>query len=248
MPDRLFGLIGKTLKHSFSKQYFTDKFQKENIKNTRYELFELDSIDEIDNLFHRPGLLGFNVTIPYKLEVIPFLDSLDESAEKVGAVNVVKITSDQTKIGYNSDYYGFKKSLENWTDTKKIKNALILGTGGASKAIIEVLKDIDIKINIVSRSKGKGDLTYENINNDKEFIAENRLIINCTPLGTHPNVDAKPDIQYQWLSKNHYLYDLVYNPEITSFMNEGKKYGAKVKNGLEMLVLQAEKSWEIWNS
>jgi len=248
MPRRLFGLIGKTLKHSFSKKYFAEKFIKENITDVDYELFELSNIDEIQKLFENPDLKGFNITIPYKLEIIPYLDELDESAQKVGAVNVVKINPDNSKTGYNSDYYGFRKSLENWSGVGAIKSALVLGTGGASQAIIQTLLDMDIKVRMVSRSKSKGDLTYDEVNVNKNILNENLLIINCTPLGTYPDVSTKPDINYNWVSAKHYLYDLVYNPETTSFMKEGISRGANVKNGLEMLILQAEKSWEIWNS
>ena len=248
MADRLFGLIGKTLKHSFSKKYFSEKFIEEKIIDARYELFELPTIDQVRDVFNLPNLKGFNVTIPYKLEIIPFLDNLDISAKKVGAVNVVKINIDQSKTGFNSDYYGFKKSLESWADIKNIKGALVLGTGGASQAIVEVLKDLNIDFKMVSRSKNKAELTYKEINSDKKILNENQLIINCTPLGTYPDTDSKPDINYSWINSNHYLYDLVYNPETTSFMKTGLTQRAKVKNGLEMLILQAEKSWEIWNA
>ncbi len=248
MPDRKFGLIGKTLKHSFSKNYFSEKFKKENIIDAEYELYELASIQEVEKLFETDGIRGFNVTIPYKLDIIPYLDEIEESAQKVGAVNVVKINQDGKRIGFNSDYYGFKQSLENWADLSKIEGALILGTGGASRAIIEALKDLSIPLKIVSRSETKGDLTYDELNSQQEILKSNQLIINCSPLGTYPEVDSKPELSYEWLTTDHYLYDLVYNPEITSFMKEGNKMGAKVKNGLEMLILQAEKSWEIWNS
>lgn len=247
MPNKKFGLIGKTLKHSFSQKYFTEKFEKENIKNSEYHLFELETIDKVKDLFNLEGLKGFNITIPYKEDIKPYLDNFDHSAEKVGAVNVVKLNDDSTKTGYNTDYYGFKKSLEIWADLDNIDKALILGTGGAAKAIIAAMDDLNISYKIVSRSKGKADLTYDDLLSG-ELIKEYPLIINCTPLGTYPDIETKPDLPYEKLEKFHHLYDLVYNPEVTAFLNEGQKRGAKIKNGLEMLQLQAEKSWEIWNS
>lgn len=247
MSRRNFGLIGKTLKHSFSKKYFTEKFEKENISDASYELFELENIGQIQKIFDLPGLEGFNITIPYKEEIKPFLHSFDKSAEKVGAVNVVKILKNGHKIGYNSDYYGFKTSLENWADLQKINQALVLGTGGASKAVIASLEDLGILPRLVSRSKNKGSLTYDDLRNDPEIVRTHKLIINCTPLGTYPDVQTRPEINYDQITTEHFLYDLVYNPEITAFMQEGINRGAKAKNGLEMLILQAEKSWEIWN-
>ncbi len=247
MPDIQLGLIGKTLKHSFSKKYFSEKFSKENIQGVAYDLFELPTIEEVEKLFKIEHLKGFNITIPYKEDIFPYLDSLDHSAEKIGAVNVVKINDDGSKTGYNSDYYGFKTSLENWAPIDQISSALILGTGGASKAIKVALDDLGIKFNIISRDKTKGDLSYSELMQNELMITEYQLIINCTPLGTFPDIDSKPSIPYQALSNHHYLYDLVYNPEETAFMKAGLEHGAKVKNGLEMLILQAEKSWEIWN-
>ncbi len=248
MPDIQLGLIGKTLKHSFSKKYFTEKFKKENIRGYSYELYELSEINEVQKLFELEHLKGFNITIPYKQEIFPYLDHLDHSAEKIGAVNVVKINPDGSKTGYNSDYYGFKTSLENWADIANINWALVLGTGGASKAVNVALNDLGIRYQIASRSPEKGNLTYEDLKDDKDLFLSHRLIINCTPLGTFPDVSSRPDLPYEWLNKSFYLYDLVYNPEETAFMKEGLKHGARAKNGLEMLELQAEKSWEIWTS
>ena len=246
MPKDLFGLIGYPLTHSFSKKYFKEKFEKEGISDAEYQLFEIESIQSVENVFAQKNLKGFNITIPYKEEIKPYLTNLDPSARKVGAVNVVKLNPDGTSTGYNSDYFGFKSSLEKWADVNELTDAIILGSGGASKAIQAVLDDLNIAFRIVSRSKTKGDITYEELNN--ESYDDFQLIINSTPLGTFPNIDQKPPIQYQKITSNHNLYDLVYNPSETVFMTEGKKMGAKVKNGLEMLVLQAEKSWEIWNS
>ena len=242
---RKFGLIGRTLKHSFSKKYFTDKFGKEGITNSQYELFELSTIDEFPDLIQKkPDLVGLNVTIPYKKEVIPFLDQLDENAAALQAVNTIKITKTGLK-GFNTDYVGFKQSLENWSLYNV--TALILGTGGASNAVKKVLEDINIQFQMVSRSEGN-DLTYEQLSNHPELVQENRLIINTTPLGTFPDVEESPRLPYNQLGQNHFLFDLVYNPEVTRFMQHGIKAGATVQNGYDMLVGQAEAAWKIWNS
>jgi len=235
---KVFGLIGYPLGHSFSKKYFAEKFIRENIEHSEYNLFEIKDISEIKNVFQTKGLRGLNVTIPYKEKIIPWLDKLELKAEEINAVNVVKITPDGTKIGFNADYYGFKTSLK----------ALVLGTGGASKAVKKVLKDLDIPFLSVSRSKDKGNLTYESLHNDSSLVQTFKLIINTTPLGMSPKLDACPDIPYDFLGSNNYLYDLVYNPSETLFMKKGIKMNVHVKNGYEMLELQAEKSWEIWNS
>lgn len=245
--DRQLGLIGHPLKHSFSKKYFSKKFEKNGIDGFQYELYDLEKIEDIENTFKVSGLLGLNVTIPYKEAVIPYLDELDLSAKKVGAVNVIKLTSDNRKIGFNSDYYGFKNSLKHWIPNQTIKNALILGTGGASKAVKVALKDLEIKTETVSRSLDKANYSYDTIR-DQSIIDKFQLIINTTPLGTSPNISEAPDIPYHMLSEQHYLYDLIYNPDKTLFMKKGAEQGAHVKNGYEMLVLQAERSWEIWNT
>jgi len=240
---RRFGLIGKRLSHSFSARFFGDKFNRENLSDHTYALFELPSIDGIKDLFDQ-DLAGLNVTLPYKQAIIPYLDALDPSAQKVGAVNVVKFENNR-KVGYNSDYTGFRKSLESWLPGKYPEGALVLGTGGASRAVIAVLNDLGIRTTLVSRTKGKGLITYDEI--DPELIGATRLIVNTTPLGMYPNVDMAPEIPYGNLSDDHFLYDLVYNPEVTLFMKKGRKQGAHTKNGLEMLYIQAERSWEIWN-
>ncbi len=245
---RIFGLIGYPLGHSFSKNYFTEKFRREHTENTLYELFEIRDISEIEEVFRIPGLCGFNVTIPYKEKIIPYLHHLDPAARDIGAVNVVKIAGDGTRKGYNADYYGFKLSLERWLGCVLEMQALVLGTGGASKAVKKVLEDLDIEYMTVSRSKDKGLLTYESLHRDPSLIRTFKLIINTTPLGMSPDTGSCPDIPYDRLGPGHYLYDLVYNPPETLFMKRGKTMGAHVKNGQEMLVLQAEKSWEIWNS
>ena len=243
---RIFGLIGKPLGHSFSKRYFTQKFQSEKTTDAVYELFELESIEEVDAVFRKPGLCGLNVTIPYKEQVQPYLNGLDESAAKVGAVNVIRMHPDGRKTGYNSDYYGFLNALKDWLPDAIEMKALVLGTGGSSRAVCTVLKDLRIHYKMASRSAEKG-LTYRQLHLDKSTIDTYRLIINTTPLGMSPNTETCPDIPYERLTPKHHLFDLVYNPEEPLFMKNGAARGARTKNGYEMLVLQAEKSWEIWN-
>ncbi len=244
---RKFGLIGKTLKHSFSKNYFGEKFEKEGIQGCEYDLYELPDISHFPNLIKdlSPELIGLNVTIPYKLEVMQYLDDMDEHAKAIQAVNTIKVSPDGKLTGYNSDYYGFKNSLLEWDLAGK--SALVLGTGGASKAITKALEDLSIPYQMVSRKDSGKILSYEEINARSEVLSNNLLLINTTPLGTYPNVEEKPDLPYEKLTSDHLLFDLVYNPEITAFMQEGLNVGAKTKNGYAMLVGQAEKSWEIWN-
>lgn len=242
-----YGLIGFPLSHSFSKKYFGYKFQNENISNCQYDLFEINNIHLVDNVFQLKNLQGFNVTIPYKHDIMKYMDDFDHSAKKVGAVNVVKIDEDGKKTGYNSDYYGFRTSLENWLPDLGNYKALILGTGGAAKAVIAVLNDLSIPFLKISRDPEKGDLSYVELSMQRGVLKSHRLIINATPLGMSPNIDSMPEISYGMLDETFYLYDLIYNPAETKFLTEGKKHDAFIKNGLEMLELQAEKSWEIWN-
>lgn len=247
MPEnrKELGLIGKTLSHSFSKAYFEQKFSAQEIRDYSYELFELEGIEELLPLIKaHPQLIGLNVTIPYKQDVIPFLQEISPEAEVIGAVNVIKIQEGKL-TGFNSDYFGFKTSLLNWLPNGWQGKALILGTGGASLAVMAVLDDCNIPFQRVSRSEGPDVVTYEDVTN-LNLISGHKLIINTTPLGMQPNVESAPDLEYQKLNKEHFLYDLVYNPESTRFMQLGESQGASVKNGLEMLELQAEKSWEIW--
>ena len=242
-----FGLIGYPLSHSFSKKYFSEKFEKASITDAHYELYELKSLQDFKSWMNTVSdLKGLNVTIPYKQEVIPFLDRLNDKAKAIGAVNVIKKELDGTYTGYNSDYYGFKNSLEIFLSAPFPKKALVLGTGGASKAVIVALQDMGIDYRYVSRTASGCTLGYEDLT--KELIVEHLLIINTTPLGMSPNVDQCPPIPYEALGPNHHMYDLVYNPAETLFMKKGLQQGAKVKNGLDMLILQAEKAWEIWNS
>lgn len=244
---RLFGLIGYPLSHSFSKKYFSEKFSKEGIIDARYELFELADIREFPDLIKQhPDLCGLNVTIPHKQTVVPFLQELDASARKVGAVNVIRI-HDGRLTGYNSDYYGFRSSLEQWLPKEEKMQALVLGTGGASKAVTTALSDLNIPYQLVSRSATAHSLSYEQLQKEQGILQGHRLIINTTPLGMSPKTDTAPTLDYPQLGTDHYLYDLVYNPTETKFMKLGKEQGAKVMNGLEMLQLQAEKAWEIWN-
>lgn len=240
-----FGLIGYPLSHSFSKGYFTEKFLKENISYCSYDVFPLEKIEEFVELCNtHNNLCGLNVTIPYKEKIIPYLDGLHEEALAIGAVNTIKFINGK-KIGYNTDCYGFEQSLKPLLKTQHT-SALILGTGGASKAIEYVLKKLKIKFQYVSRKKTNNAITYDEINND--MVKESLLIINCSPIGMYPFVDAVPEIPFDAVSDQHLLYDLIYNPEETLFLKEGKIRGARTKNGLDMLYLQAEKSWEIWQS
>jgi len=240
---KLYGLIGYPLTHSFSARYFSQKFEQELLADCQYRNFEIADVTELNQiLLSHSNLCGLNVTIPHKTSVIPLLNELDDEAGLIGAVNVIRISEGKT-IGYNTDAPGFKKSLSGWLPGE-VRGALILGTGGASKAIVHVLRQMNISTKIVSRKPG-ADLTYESI--DQSVINEHRLIINCTPTGTSPNTESYPELPYSMLTSNHYLYDLVYNPAETAFMKRGAKFGAKTKNGFQMLVLQAELAWKIWN-
>lgn len=242
---RRFGLVGYPLGHSFSKKYFTEKFRELALSDHSYDLFELEKIDHFPEIWNDKDLEGVNVTVPHKEAVKVYLDDFDSSAEKVGAVNVVKRTGDRL-IGYNSDYSGFRESLESFLQGDAPQKSLILGTGGSSKAIKAVLSDLGIEPLFVSRSPAHGQKSYDQL--DKQILKEHQLIVNTTPLGMHPKVDTCPSIPYEFLDSQHYLVDLVYNPDQTMFMKNGQLHGARTKNGLEMLHLQADKSWEIWNS
>ncbi len=242
----LYGLIGFPLTHSFSKKYFTEKFQKENILDSKYELFEIKEVEMIlEVVKNNPELKGLNVTIPHKEKVIQFLNDIDPAAKEIGAVNVIKVKDGKLK-GYNSDYYGFRQSLLHLIGKEQGLKALILGTGGAAKAVKAALKDLGIPYKFVSRKKEEENFSYEELND--HVLMEYKLIINTSPLGMYPNTESHPEIPYSFLSAQHFLFDLVYNPEETSFMKKGKEKGARTQNGLEMLHLQAEKAWEIWNA
>lgn len=244
----MYGLIGKPLGHSFSATYFNDKFHREGIKE-QYNLFPLESIKEFPELMKsEPSLKGLNVTIPYKQEILPFLDYISDEAKQIGAVNVVKIIRDGYNIrtkGFNSDVIGFEESLKPEINPD-IKNALVLGTGGASKAVVFVLNKLGIRPTLVSRNPKDGQIGYEDIS--EKIINDNLLIVNTTPLGMSPEINACPPIPYQWITDRHVAFDLIYNPEETLFLKKAKKQGAKTVNGLKMLYLQAEGAWAIWNS
>ncbi len=242
---RKFGLIGKNIEYSFSKTYFAEKFEKEGIIDASYENFDLQSIKEFQDLFkHQPEIAGLNVTIPYKEEVIPCLNKLNRKAKAIGAVNTIKITKKGKLKGYNTDCYGFKNSIKPFLETHH-KKALILGTGGASKAIGFTLNELNIDYKYVSRSKTQDNFTYDEL--DEKIIKQYHIIINCSPVGTHPNITECPNIPYKALTNQHLLFDLIYNPSETLFLKQGKQKGAKTCNGLKMLELQAEKAWKIWN-
>ncbi len=240
-----YGLIGYPLGHSFSKAYFTEKFQKFENSNT-YDLFELTEIGQFTELVQSNKLSGLNVTIPYKQKIIPYLNSLDQSAQLVGAVNVIKFVKGNL-VGFNSDYPAFRTTLKKWLDNTNIK-ALVLGSGGASKAVITALSDLEIQHQQVSRTESKSTISYETLWKDESWLQNHKLIINATPLGMTPNIDKHPNIPYSLLNETHYLYDLVYNPLETNFLKQGNLKECKTKNGLEMLHLQAELAWDIWNS
>jgi shikimate dehydrogenase len=242
-----FGLVGFPLSHSFSKKYFTDKFKALGIADShQYDLYEIEEIGELKQIVEgTDGLVGFNVTIPHKLNVKALLSSIDPAAERIGAVNVVKVLDNKSLKGYNSDYFGFRKSLEDFLgETKNIK-ALVLGNGGAARAVCVALEDMSIPFHLVSRRTSEETINYRKAN---EILAETKLVINCTPLGTYPNVETFPDLDYESIGQGHFCYDLVYNPSETRFLLKSKANGAKTINGYDMLVYQAEKSWEIWNS
>ena len=238
-----FGLIGYPLSHSFSKKYFTEKFTNENIPDCVYELYPIKKIDQVGNILQsNPELVGLNVTIPYKEEVISYLGELDETAKAVGAVNTIKISNGNSK-GYNTDVYGFRESLKPLLKPHH-KRALILGTGGASKAVAYCLRQLNIDYIFVSRTQQQGCVSYDSV---RYYLHTFYVVINTTPLGMSPDTDQCPTIAYDAFSEKHLCYDLVYNPEETLFLKKAKEQGATVKNGLEMLYLQAERAWEIWN-
>ncbi len=236
-----FGLIGRNISYTFSEKYFAEKFKTENITDSTYEIFDLQDISAIEKLIQNKNLKGFNVTIPYKEQILPYLDELSKETIEIEAVNCVKIQNGR-KIGFNTDVYGFEESLKPLLEPHH-QNALILGDGGAAKAVCFVLAKLNIPYKTVSR---KGIFNYEDLT--REEIENHQIIINCTPVGTFPEVNDAPKIPYEFLTKKHLLYDLIYNPVSTRFLLFGEQKAAKTKNGLEMLRLQAEKSWEIWNS
>ena len=244
---RKFGLIGFPLGHSYSKDFFTKRFEELSLHDHVYDLIEMERINEFPALWLKnKELAGVNVTVPHKENVLRFLDFQDISVIKVGAANVIHKKNGKL-TGYNTDYIAFRDTLSNWLEGFD-GEALVLGSGGSSKAVQAALEELNIDSYQVSRLKSKGDYTYEHLLAQPEIIARFKLIINTTPLGMHPKIKNAPDIPYHMISSDHHLYDLVYNPGETLFLSKGKDRGAKIKNGLEMLELQAEKSWEIWNT
>lgn len=242
---RKFGLIGKNIDYSFSQSYFAEKFKAEEITDASYQNFDLESISDFPTLLEDTQIKGFNITIPYKEVIIPYVDKLDKNAKKIGAINTIKFTKKGKLKGYNTDYYGFKNAILPHLKPQHT-SALILGTGGASKAIAYALQKLNIAYTYVSRNATKeNQISYQQLT--EEIIKTNTIIINCTPLGTFPDIKACPNIPYAAITDKHLLFDLIYNPEESTFLNYGKQKNATIINGYKMLQLQAEKSWKIWN-
>lgn len=243
--NKKFGLIGKDISYSFSKKYFTEKFAQDLYEDCSYENFDIPNIEDFPSILkNNPNLKGLNVTIPYKESIIPYLDTVSDKAFQIGAVNVIRFTKKGNLKGYNSDWFGFKKSLEPLLQVHH-KKALILGTGGAAKAVAFALDQLGITYSFVSREANPNTIDYSLIN--ATTFDNHQIIINCTPVGTSPNTKEFPPIPYNYFSKQHIAFDLIYNPEETQFLKKAKKQGAVTKNGYEMLVFQAEKAWKIWN-
>jgi len=236
------GLIGKNISYSFSRNYFKNKFEIEHISSIQYINYDIPTIEEVKQILWKPEHIGFNVTIPYKEQIIPYLDRLDTYAQAIGAVNTIYKRNEQW-IGGNTDWIGFRDSLLPFMKTTKI-SALLLGTGGAAKAIIFALQQLRIPFTQVSRTPNAHQLHYKQL--DKKVLQQHQLIINCSPVGTFPNVDQAPQIPYEYLEPTHLLYDLIYNPEMTLFLQKGKEKKATTINGYQMLVNQANESWRLW--
>lgn len=246
--EKIFGLIGATVSHSFSKSYFDEKFFREGLRDYHYELFPLSKIQDIEILLkENKTLSGLNVTLPYKEQVLKYLTEIDPAAKEIGAVNVIKVQDGKLK-GYNTDSDAFYETIEKWLPKDRKFEALVLGSGGSSKAVRQALNKLGISFKIVSREKANGDYSYEEINAKGKEIENSHLIINTTPLGMHPNESAMPPLDNEHITKDHYVYDLIYNPARTQFLQKAEIRGATIKNGLEMLHVQAEKSWNIWNN
>ena len=241
---KCYGLLGRNIDYSFSRGYFIQKFKKEELTNCSYQNFDLDSIDSVKSILKMDNISGLNVTTPYKREIIPYLDKISEQSKKIQAVNTIQFGKNGKKIGHNTDIFGFERSLLEIT-SKLPKNALILGTGGASSAVAFVLEKHKINYIYVSRNPSLNQINYNNLT--PRFLKKHKLIINASPVGTFPRINLCPEIPYDAIDETHILFDLIYNPLETLFLNEGKKRGATISNGLKMLEYQAEKSWEIWN-
>lgn len=246
--EKRFGLLGKNISYSFSKKYFTEKFQALGLTQYEYVNYDLDKIEDFNKrvLKDVDFLGGLNVTIPYKESIMAYLDEIDEEAKSIAAVNTIKILDNKRLKGFNTDAYGFETALKScWRGNER--GALILGTGGASKAVAHVFRKLGISFLFVSRSKtSEHMIRYQDVS--KEILRAHEMIINCSPLGTFPEVDAKPDLPYEFLTDKHLLFDLIYNPRRTAFLKMGEKAGAIISNGESMLKYQADRSWEIWNS
>ena len=244
--NKIFGLLGKNISYSFSRGYFAKKFEVLDLKKYEYRNFDIQDIADFPSIIKKELFLkGMNVTIPYKEEIIQHLDILDKTAKEIGAVNTIKLTKRGNLKGYNTDVVGFENSISPYLNTHH-KFALILGTGGASKAVAYALKKNKIQYKFVSRNPfGKEQISYEDLT--KDVVSKYHVIVNCTPIGTSPDIHLSPNIPYQFLTAQHLLFDLIYNPEISAFLSKGKEKGASIKNGYEMLEMQAEESWRIWN-
>ncbi len=246
--EKKFGLIGSTVSHSLSKAYFDEKFFNEGLRDYHYDLYPLKNVDELKTLLkENPDLYGLNVTIPYKEQVLKFLSDIDPFAKSIGAVNVIKIMNGKLK-GFNTDSDAFLESVAKWFPNTEGSKALILGTGGSSKAVQFALKKLNIAFKLVSREKTLGDYTYQDLEKNPTIISTSNLIINTTPLGMTPDMNAMPPIDYELLGPTHFVYDLIYNPARTKFLQKAEMRGTTIKNGLEMLHIQAEKAWVIWNN
>lgn len=241
---KVYGLLGKNIEYSFSRSYFSEKFRAENIPAS-YRNFDIQDISHFPEILRStPELSGLNVTIPYKEAVIPFLDSLDKEAREIGAMNTIRFEKNGSLTGYNTDHFGFSESIREQLKPEH-KHALILGTGGASKAVAYALKQLGLESRFVSRKRSEDNFSYDEL--DEEVLEKYKVIVNCTPLGTSPNIEQHPDLPFNGLGKGHLIYDLIYNPPETTLLKKAAEKGATCLNGLEMLRLQAEKSWEIWN-
>lgn len=242
---QLFGLVGRNIDYSFSRKYFTERFEKDDQPDFSYVNFDLADISEFPSIIqNNRNLKGLNVTIPYKESVIPYMDKMSANAEKIGAVNTIRFTKKGYLKGYNTDFYGFKKTLKPLLQPHH-KKALILGTGGASKGVAFALNQLGILYTFVSRQATENNIDYDRIN--ATTFDNYQIVINCTPIGTSPDIDKFPDLPYEFFSEKHIAFDLIYNPEETAFLKKAKANGALIKNGYDMLVYQAEKSWKIWN-
>jgi shikimate dehydrogenase len=241
--NKQFGLIGKNIEYSFSRKFFSEKFSSDKkYSNYDYTNYDIESIHELNNVFNSKNLCGLNVTIPYKEKIISFLDKISDEAEQIGAVNTICFENG-SKVGYNTDIFGFTESLKK-NKIDNIDSALILGTGGAAKTIIYFCNKNNIPFNVVSRQESNLNLSYNKLNED--IFKKRVLIVNCTPLGTYPDINKCPKLPYELINKENILFDLVYNPSETLFMKKGKEIGCKTLNGYQMLRLQAEMSWKIW--